>query len=313
MEARTCFLTGQPATIERQGERFVVTSEPCGTYEVSASLAVAEWERYGDRLYILAAVARQWAERGERLVLQAGNLDAVLASVVPPAGPLEQIDLLLQHVVRHSRQGGEEVPLPFARDFPLVFARDATAFRWLINKAIGLGYLEGTGRATGFDAALTLKGWQRVDELRRTGRDSEQAFVAMWFDASMTEAWAHGIRPALEDTGWKPIRIDTVAHNEKIDDRIVAEIRRSGLLVADFTGHRGGVYFEAGLAMGLGLPVIWTCRVDHLNGLHFDTRQYNHIVWHEATDLRERLRLRIEATNLARASRRREGVQAGPG
>jgi nucleoside 2-deoxyribosyltransferase len=85
---------------------------------------------------------------------------------------------------------------------------------------------------------------------------------------------------------------------------IVAEIRRSGLVVADFTGNRGGVYFEAGFAMGLGIPVIWTCRDTDINAVHFDTRQYNHIVWKEAGDLREQLQRRIEATIPGRAIRR---------
>jgi len=30
--------------------------------------------------------------------------------------------------------------------------------------------------------------------------------------------------------------------------------------------------------MGLGRQVIWTCRDDDLKNVHFDTRQYNHIV-----------------------------------
>ncbi len=85
-------------------------------------------------------------------------------------------------------------------------------------------------------------------------------------------------------------------HNGKIDDLIIAEIRKSGLLVADFTGQRGGVYFEAGFAMGLGIPVICTCRNDDVEKLHFDTRQYNHIVWTDAADLKEKLQLRIEAS-----------------
>lgn len=52
-------------------------------------------------------------------------------------------------------------------------------------------------------------------------------------------------------------------------------------MLADFTGHRGGVYFEAGFAKGLNLEVIWTCKEDDLVNLHFDIRQYNCIVWSE--------------------------------
>ncbi len=79
-------------------------------------------------------------------------------------------------------------------------------------------------------------------------------------------------------------------------DAIIAEIRKSLFMVADFTENRGGVYFEAGYAQGLGIPVIWTCRHDHKDRLHFDTRQYNHILWTDEIDLFEQLRRRIEAT-----------------
>jgi hypothetical protein len=48
--------------------------------------------------------------------------------------------------------------------------------------------------------------------------------------------------------------------------------------------------------MGLGTPVIWTCRKDDIKNAHFDTRQYNHIIWSTAEELREALHLRIAAT-----------------
>lgn len=67
-------------------------------------------------------------------------------------------------------------------------------------------------------------------------------------------------------------------------------------MVADFTGHRHGVYFEAGFAMGLGIPVIWLCQEDEIDKTHFDTRQYNHILWNSAEDLYQKLLNRIQAT-----------------
>jgi nucleoside 2-deoxyribosyltransferase len=82
----------------------------------------------------------------------------------------------------------------------------------------------------------------------------------MWFAEDMRPVYDRAIAPALDATGYTPFRVDLRPHNEKIDDRIVAEIRRSGLVVADFTGHRGGAYWEAGFAQGLGIPVIRTCR-----------------------------------------------------
>jgi nucleoside 2-deoxyribosyltransferase len=118
----------------------------------------------------------------------------------------------------------------------------------------------------------------------------------MSFAPDLKSAYTDGIRPALRETGYSPIRIDELQHNEKIDDKIVAELRRSGLLIADFTGHRGGVYFEAGYGLGRGIPVIWSCRLDEVEKAHFDTRQFNHLTWTTPEDLREKLRNRIRAT-----------------
>jgi hypothetical protein len=81
----------------------------------------------------------------------------------------------------------------------------------------------------------------------------------------------------------------------KIDDEIIAEIRRSAFLVADFTGHRQNVYFETGFAIGLARQVVWTCRKDEIKDLHFDIRQYNCIDWKNEAELARRLQYRIEA------------------
>ena len=48
--------------------------------------------------------------------------------------------------------------------------------------------------------------------------------------------------------------------------------------------------------LGLGIPVVWTCRDTDIDKAHFDTRQYNHIVWTDSDDLKEKLIARIEAT-----------------
>ena len=77
-------------------------------------------------------------------------------------------------------------------------------------------------------------------------------FVAMSFDPSLTKAYEAGLRLGIKDAGADPIRVDEIAHNGKICDRIVVEIRQAQFVVADVTLQRQGVYFEAGYAMGLG-------------------------------------------------------------
>jgi len=117
----------------------------------------------------------------------------------------------------------------------------------------------------------------------------------MWFDPSMDKAWSDGISPGIERSGYNPLRIDARQHVNKICDEIIAEVRRSRFVVADYTGHRGGVYYEAGYAAGRGLTVIPTCKKDGMKDLHFDIRQYNCIDWQSPEEMADRLQARIEA------------------
>jgi hypothetical protein len=170
----------------------------------------------------------------------------------------------------------------------------------LLNVISEMGLIQLTPTTgTQLNARLTFRGYERVEELTRRQSISSQIFVAMWFDEMTKLGYENGIKPAIEAVGYTPLRIDDKEHSNKIDDEIIAEIRRSRCLVADFTCRpreaRGGVYFEAGFAMGLNIPVVWTCHQDSLNDLHFDTRQYNHVVWDKPEDLRDKLKKRIAA------------------
>ena len=104
---------------------------------------------------------------------------------------------------------------------------------------------------------LTANGFSKLEEIELGAADTLQAFVAMWFDDSMKEAWWLGLEPGIRDAGYRPFRIDGLQHNGKIDDAIVAEIKKSRFLIADFTcpehkvegapkpkgEPRGGVYY----------------------------------------------------------------------
>jgi hypothetical protein len=155
-------------------------------------------------------------------------------------------------------------------------------------------------RRTNNTTLLSPGGWMRFEELQRMEVQSSQAFVAMWFNSATEEPYENGLYRAIHDSGYDPRRVDQKHHHlNKVDDEIIAEIRRSRFLVADFTCEqgkvRGGVYFEAGFAMGLNIPIVWTCKNTSMDDLHFDTRQYPHIVWKDSADLCTQLKARIGA------------------
>ena len=150
--------------------------------------------------------------------------------------------------------------------------------------------------------AVTVEGFSQLDN-QASNPKSMQVFVAMWFDDETYKAYTEGIEPAIRSAGYDPFRIDKVPTLEKIDNKIIEEIGRSRFLISDMThgteGARGSVYFEAGYAHGIGIPVIYTCRHDMFGKLHFDTRQYPHIEWKDgqlesfSRELKSRIELLI--------------------
>ena len=139
------------------------------------------------------------------------------------------------------------------------------------------------------------EGYIAADKLTRGITQTGKGFVAMSFCGNLDDAYQYGFQTGIVRAGYDPVRVDRVEHVNRIDDEIIAQIRAASFVVADFTGHRGGVYFEAGFALGLDLPVIWTCKKCDMKDLHFDIRQYNTIDWETPEDLSSRLQHRIEA------------------
>jgi hypothetical protein len=226
-----------------------------------------------------------------------------------PLTTTERIEKALLYFNNRIRIGGKITITPptFQTDRPddlmLMILTESPASSELVallQMLSEMGWLaERDSTMSGHNFTLTAKGWLKIEELVTRLPDTSQVFVAMWFNPATEAAYEHGIKRAVEDLGYRPRRIDKKEHNNKIDDEIIAEIRRSKFLVADFTCEkekvRGGVYFEAGFAMALPIPVFWTCSKDSFGDVHFDTRQYNHIVWDSPDDLREKLKVRIGA------------------
>jgi hypothetical protein len=219
------------------------------------------------------------------------NIDALLSKAPLPF--IEKAKRLLIHLAEQSDRLGKALELGSPRLDAMVETLDHNDIGYISNFLVSSGWLEplqggGLWRVTG-------SGFTKVDEWKQSGVTSSQAFVAMWFDPSLNRAWSDGFQKGISAAGYKSLRIDNKEHANKICDEIISEIRRSRFVVADYTGHRGGVYYEAGYAAGRNLPVILTCRKDQIDELHFDIRQYNCIDWETPEELARRLQVRIEA------------------
>jgi hypothetical protein len=154
---------------------------------------------------------------------------------------------------------------------------------------------DGCLRSGGAGYSLSIKGFLTAEALRSVKSSSAQGFVAMSFDESLRNAWTNGFDPGIRAAGFRPFRIDYKDYIGGITDEIMAEVRRSRFVVADYTGQVNGVYFEAGFALGLGLTVIPTCRADGAPKLHFDIKHLNTLLWSTPAELAGGLNRRIRA------------------
>ena len=291
------------ATYDGRTDVFYVDSpRAAGSYEITveAKLLLTDGDFSNRDRALLTTILVDNREQGDRWPIVTTDLLGKARSKSPT--PVDQRgERLLQFISNQSDSLADAVEVKEESYGAYAWSESVEwgEVTYLLDYLEEMGWIQGQRSvARSFTGGLTVAGHGRLAE-QRVNVDSSQVFVAMWFDDSMSEAFENGIEPAILEAGYVPLRIDQKEHVNKIDDEIISELRRSRFLVSDFTqgedGARGGVYYEAGFAHGLDLPVIFTCRDDTVETLHFDTEHYNHIVWTTSMELREKLKNRILA------------------
>lgn len=129
-----------------------------------------------------------------------------------------------------------------------------------------------------------------------------QIFVAMMFSAETAPTYEQAYKPVIQSLNYAAMRIDEKQFNGSIIGEITTEIANSIALIADLTGNRGGVYYEAGIARGLQLcnhpiKLILTCKRDFFETeqVHFDVSGDNIILYEDISDLKDKLYSRLQA------------------
>ncbi len=258
--------------------------------------------------------------------LTIGNLRKIVNQYNPRA-PLAKMDQALINMQKLTKFVGDIIITKPEVDYPYYHCSNAQELSSVLIFLHEAGYLASRGEFDEHDLHITAKGYQRLREIAKPGKDSKQCFVAMWFAEEMNDVYENAIKKAIEyieegesSARFEAIKIDDVEHTNDINDEIIAQIRRSRFMVCDLTGYRGGVYFEAGFAYGLGLEVIYTCREDWCKeqvlkdendkevlflldnnknevfikkeGVHFDIAHRNRIEW--SPDNLDEFRIKLE-------------------
>lgn len=308
-----CPIWGTPAEIVREGADGQLTSSPRtgGRYRISATAMTTVGYLTNDEKARLTTWIIDQRRSGEVHPFVTDDI-VQMAKATGQLRMVQRLDRFFMWAAASDLRPSDKFTA-FTTSDEAIARRKFEIMAWTETAEVSdakaiLSMLADAGFVTSADVkSLTMRGWERADSWQSRGAQTRQAFVAMWFDQGMTPAFDDGFAPAIRDAGYDAFRIDRHEHGNKIDDEIIAGIRRSRFVVADFTcglteadGRmqplaRGGVYYEAGFAQGLSIPVIWTCRADCIDHVHFDTRQFNHIVWRDPEELRGRLLTRIQA------------------
>ena len=211
----------------------------------------------------------------------------------------DQISMILVNFMNRCERPGDSIfGIKYASEMThLFFLKDwkedenMVEIEFWLDTLISLGYAQ---KKTPY-YLLTLEGWKRASDYAKEQTTSKTAFIAMHFVDELKFV-REEILNAIKSLGFYPVIIDAKEHNNQIVPEILYEIRKSRFVVADFTHQRGGVYYEAGYAEGLNIPVIALCRDDDFVNVHFDLKQKNTILWKTPEDIYTRLKKRIEAT-----------------
>jgi len=280
----------------------------CGKFKISGSaLAVLPglWRQYPDGRPILSHFICRMAVNNQLPTLDSEMCKKILETQKLPS-PFEQADNLIRLVGDNSPGPGEAAFFNNHSLQAIIGARSQAGLHFVVNGSSEQGMLKkhnkgGKQHEANFGLDLTFDGWKRFDELIRGTHAGQTAFMAMQYrDAQeLDNILNECFRPAVEETGFRLMRLDDDPRTGIIDDRIRVDIQSSRFVIVDLTHDNSGAYWEAGYAEGLGKPVIYTCEQEKFveKRTHFDTNHLTTVLWSsDYPDTAKRLKATIRAT-----------------
>lgn len=235
--------------------------------------------------------------KGKPFELSDQNVERILNHPSVPRRLIEKADRILTYCYEKTDNLGAIVPID-EHEIYFSFVKNQEEFHGILEELEKEQYLEAIGITdeNEYRIKLSFKGKTRAEELIRINAISKRVFVAMQFSDEMLDLFERTIKPTCAEMGYEAFHVGKIEHNNDINDEIIAGIKASRFVIADFSDNNYGAYFEAGYAQGMGLPVIRICKKERLKGIHFDVNHYSMVLWENDKSLQDGLRNRIMAT-----------------
>lgn len=275
----------------------LISCRRCGKYLISRSLSMAtdDFKKAKDKLYKVSS----WVWEQNNLFNQVPTIDSnnfPKLLEIRDKKVKEKFDLMMQCIYTNKM-----ATIDTNKCVVQCWFQDQNEFLLFFQKAIDDGFVKAEilrfmDRTASINSqSITFDGLQYVEELEAPNQSSKNVFLAFNFETELNDIFSTYVKEAVEESGLNCIIVNqnNTEHDKSITDEIIGKLKSSRIVIADFTNHRNSVYFEAGFAMGMKIPIIWTVQKGHEDDMSFDTRQYPHIVWEDGEDLKKQVMDRI--------------------
>ncbi|MCH7878491.1 MAG: hypothetical protein IH914_04155 [candidate division Zixibacteria bacterium] len=254
----------------------------CGLFRITYE--AKEFVENLSEKHLISGFIREEHVRRRKPFIKKSDLAQIISTA--PREVLELMDRLLLNLQAMMIPKIGPVAIAPGEDYSLGYCENEEVFNYIIEMLRADGFVK-SSTSPSYNLTVTPNGWRRIREISTENRmTSKQAFVAMAAAEEYNQIYLEGIEPAIRATGFDPYLAKAHKDPRMIDNRILREIRKSRFLIADVTGHRQSVYFEAGYALSLGLVVFWTCDKKDKKNCAFDTRQFYHVFWQNTDELK---------------------------
>lgn len=281
--------------IEREGEydRYLGCScSPGGHYDLHMDsyevINALPHPAKRDLLHIISAYIREKTDCGEAVYLSAGDLEPIAGSPKTPVTIEDKGSRLLQFLYRHSDAPGHPVMIhPLSSSYNLTYSPNLQELVYIIDKLATEQLLI----REGMNFQLTQQGWNEA-AASAGGKKLKPCCVLLGGDEEQYSLWQDNLLPVIGQYGYLPEILRHPARPES-GQYTLGQLAESRLIVADLTGRPAGVYFAAGYALGLDIPVIWTVHSSSAAQLDVQLQDIRPLVWDTAEELAVLIRQKL--------------------
>lgn len=184
-QRKKCPICNNQSTISDNdyGQQLIIDCGSCGSFQIISSLS--EKIKSDKNGYIIAGhLYATKTNRPQEYLLNKEKINSILSEPFnKPADITEQLDALLLYIEKNSSYAGAETNIPLFSKYPVVYAISPKGFSALFDLLKEMQYIRiikiSNIEHFTIQVKLLYKGYQRLQEFKKTTRNAERCFVAM--------------------------------------------------------------------------------------------------------------------------------------